>query len=73
MSSAGAGLLGLAVLVGVTQWLWTRVVAHVDLLLIPTHARRRVERLWSNSAHIYLASGAVAAGVVCVEGAVLLV
>jgi hypothetical protein len=72
MSQAGAALLGLAVLVSATQWLCTRVVAHVDVLLIPACSRRRVERLLTNSSHIYLASGAVAACVLCVEAAVLL-
>jgi hypothetical protein len=72
MSQAGAALLGLAVLISVTQWLWTRVVAHVDMLLMPAYARRRVERLRTNSAHIYLASGGVVACVVCAEAALLL-
>ncbi|HEY0402903.1 MAG TPA: hypothetical protein VGD09_12860 [Blastococcus sp.] len=72
MSQAGAALLGLAVLVSAAQWLWTRVVAHVDPLLIPACSRRRVQRLMTNSAHIYLASGAVVACVVCVEAAALL-
>jgi hypothetical protein len=72
MSQAGAAILGIAVLVAATQWLWTRVVAHVDMLLIPADTRRRVERLRTNSAHIYLAAGGVAACVVCVETALIL-
>ncbi|MCW2705051.1 MAG: hypothetical protein JWQ37_3046 [Blastococcus sp.] len=72
MLQAGAALLGLAVLISATQWLWTRVVAHVDPLLIPACSRRRVQRLMTNSAHIYLASVGVVACVVCVEAAVLL-
>jgi hypothetical protein len=72
MMQAGVALLGLAVLVSATQWLWTRVVAHLDPLLIPACSRRRVQRMRANSAHIYLVSGAVVACVVCVEAAVLL-
>jgi hypothetical protein len=48
------------------------VVAHVDPLLIPACSRRRVQRLMTNSAHIYLASVGVVACVVFVEAAVLL-
>jgi hypothetical protein len=72
MTQAGAALLGLALLVSATQWLWTRVVAHVDPLLMPACSRRRVQRMLSNSAHIYVASVGVAACVVCVEAAALL-
>jgi uncharacterized membrane protein YbhN (UPF0104 family) len=72
VSQTGAALLGLAVLIAVTQWLWTRVVAHVDLLLVPAHARRRVVWLRTSSTRIYLVTGAVVACVVCAEVAVLL-
>ena len=72
MTQPGAALLGLAVLIAATQWLWVRVVAHVDMLLIPASSRRRVERLRANSTHIYLAAGGVAACVVCAEALVLL-
>jgi hypothetical protein len=72
VSRTGAALLGLAVLIAATQWLWTRVLAHVDMLMIPAYSRRRVERLRSNSTHIYLAAGGVAACVVCAEALVLL-
>jgi hypothetical protein len=72
MSQAGAALVGLAALVAATQWLWTRVVAHVDLLLIPAYSRRRVQRLVSRSPLVYVASGGIVLCVVCVEGAVLL-
>jgi hypothetical protein len=72
VTQAGAALLGLAVLIAATQWLWTRVVAHVDMLLIPACSRRRVERLRSSSTHIYLAAGGVVACVACAEVLVLL-
>jgi hypothetical protein len=72
VSQPGVALLGLAVLIGGTQWLWTRVVAHVDEVLIPACARARVERTRRNSMHVYLASGGVAACVVCAEAVVLL-
>jgi hypothetical protein len=72
VSRTGAALLGLAVLIGVTQWLWTRVVAHVDLLLVPAHSRRRVVRLRTSSPRIYVATALVAACVVCAEASVLL-
>ena len=73
MSQPGEALIGLAALVAVTQWLWTRVVAHVDLLLIPAYSRRRVQRMVTRSPLVYLASGGVVLCVMCVEGAVLLV
>jgi hypothetical protein len=72
VSETGAAMVGLAALIAATQWLWMRVVAHVDLLLVPAHARRRVVRLRSSSTRIYLATGAVVAGVVCAEAALLL-
>jgi hypothetical protein len=72
MSEAGVALVGLAVLVGATQWLWTRVVSHVDPQLIPSCSRRRVHRLLIESTHIYVASAVVAAGVLCVEAVVIL-
>jgi hypothetical protein len=72
VSQAGVALLGLAVLVAATQWLWSRVVAHVDALLIPACARRRVERLRTNAANVYVVSGGVVACVVCAEAVLLL-
>jgi hypothetical protein len=73
MSQAGAALLGLALLVAATQWSCARVVAHVDMLFVPACSKRRVERVVTRSPLVYLASGAVVLGVLCVEGAVLLV
>lgn len=72
MSQAGAALLGLAVLIAVTQWLWTRVVVHVDMHLMPAGSRRRVQRLMARSSFIYLASGGTVACVVCVEAVLVL-
>ena len=72
MSQTGGALLGLAVLVAVTHWVWTQVVAHVDPLLIPAGARRRVDRIRANSANVYVASAVVVAGVLCAEGALML-
>ena len=73
MSQSGAALLGLAVLVSARQWLWTRVVAHVDPLMLSACSRRRVQRLTANSSSIYLASALAAAVVVCIEAVRLLV
>jgi hypothetical protein len=72
MSQAGAALLGLAVLISATQWLWTRVVVHVDMLLIPACSRRRVQRLMTRTPIVYLVSAATVACVVGVEAAVVL-
>ncbi len=72
MSQAGGALLGLAALIGITQWLWGRLVAHLDPQLIPAVARRRVDRIRAKSAHVYLASGGVAACVLCTEAVLLL-
>jgi hypothetical protein len=73
MSQSGTALLGLAVLVSARQWLWTRVVAHVDPLMLSACSRRSVQRLTANSSTIYLASALVAAVVVSLELAGLLV
>lgn len=73
MSQSGAALLGLAVLVSARQWLWTRVVAHVDPLMMSACSRRRVQRLAATSSAIYLGSALVAAVVVTLEASGLLV
>jgi hypothetical protein len=72
MSQGGTALLGLAALVAATHWLRVRVVAHVDMRLVPACARPQVQRLRRNSMRIYLASAAVAACVVFAEAVVIL-
>ncbi|MCW2684897.1 MAG: hypothetical protein JWP33_2810 [Blastococcus sp.] len=72
MSQAGAALVGLAALVAATHFLWTHVVAHVDMHLIPGNCRPRVQRLVTGSPLVYLASGGVMLCVLSVEGVGLL-
>jgi hypothetical protein len=65
-------LVGIAVLVALTQWMFTQTVTRVDVQLIPARCRRRVQWLVVNSAHIYLAAAGMTATVVVVQTAVLL-
>jgi hypothetical protein len=65
-------LIALTLLVALTQWMFIQTVAHVDVHLIPAHARRRVQWLVLNSGRIYVAAAGIAASVLVVQTAVLL-
>jgi hypothetical protein len=72
MTQQAAALIGLAVLVSLTQWLFMVATAHVDVIAIPATARTRVRWLVANSAHIHLTCAGTVLAVVLVQGAVLL-
>ena len=72
MATEAVALVAVALLVALTQWMFTQTVARVDMRLIPSHSRRRVQWLVLNSGHIYLAAAGTAATVVVVQTAVLI-
>jgi hypothetical protein len=72
MPQSIAALLALAALISLAQWVWARAASHVDLQLMPTHSRRHVQWMLSNSTHIQLLSAALALAALSAEVAVLL-
>lgn len=63
-------LIALAVLVSVTQWLFTQTAVRVDMHLLPAHARRRVQWLLAHSPSIYLGCAGTVVAVAFVQAAV---
>ncbi|SHG48728.1 hypothetical protein SAMN05443575_2075 [Jatrophihabitans endophyticus] len=67
MTRPAVALLALAALLAAGQWLYVRAAAHVDLHLVPAHARRRVRWLIVNSGRVQLVAGVLAAAAVGVQ------
>ncbi len=65
-------LLALAALISLAQWVWVRTASQVDLQLMPTHSRRHVQWMLTNSTHIQLVSATLALAALGAEVAVLL-
>jgi hypothetical protein len=67
VSKTSVALLALAILVSSGQWLWTRMAAHIDMHMMPTCSRRRVQWILTNSPRIQLAAAALAAYSLCAQ------